>query len=162
MTLIRLILIAFLATLTFHPANAQGALVAFGDVKQNTDQPVEVEADTLAINQEDGTATFSGNVLIVQGEMRLSAANVQVYYHAESKRIERLHATGGVTVVSGDDAAEGQEANYNIDTGNIVMNGNVLLVQGQNVLSAAHMTINTKAGTAQMGGRVKTILNTGN
>ncbi|MDQ7069716.1 MAG: lipopolysaccharide transport periplasmic protein LptA [Rhodobacterales bacterium] len=148
--------------LTVQPATAQGALVAFGDVKQDTDQPVEVEADSLAINQEDGTAIFTGNVVIAQGEMRLSAAKVQVYYHGETKKIERLHATGGVTVVSGDDAAEGQEADYNISTGNIVMNGDVLLVQGQNVLSAAHMTINTKTGTAQMDGRVKTILNTGN
>jgi len=160
--ILRLILIAFLTMLTVQPATAQGALVAFGDVKQDTDQPVEVEADSLAINQEDGTAIFTGNVVIAQGEMRLSAAKVQVYYHEETKQIERLHATGGVTVVSGDDAAEGQEADYTISTGNIVMNGDVLLVQGQNVLSAAHMTINTKTGTAQMDGRVKTILNTGN
>ena len=162
MPVFRIAIIALLAIFLSAPVFAQGALVAFGDVKQDTTQPVEVEADNLAINQTDGTAIFTGNVVIAQGEMLLSAAMVKVFYHEETKRIERLHATGGVTVVSGEDAAEGEEANYNIDTGEIVMSGNVLLAQGQNVLSAAHMTIDTKAGTAQMEGRVKTILNTGN
>lgn len=162
MPVFRIAIIALLATLLSTPGFAQGALVAFGDVNQDTTQPVEVEADNLAINQADGTAVFTGNVVIVQGEMQLSAAKVKVFYHEVTKRIERLHATGGVTVVSGEDAAEGEEANYNIDTGEIVMTGDVLLVQGNNALSAAHMTIDTKAGTAQMEGRVKTILKTGN
>jgi len=157
----RFSIFALIAALMAQPVAAQNTLVAFGDVKQDTTQPVEVEADNLAINQADGTAVFTGNVLIGQGEMRLTAAKVQVYYHEDTKRIMSMHASGGVTVVSGEDAAEGKEAIYNIDTGEIEMRGDVLLVQGLNVLSAAHMTIDTKSGTARMDGRVKTILNTG-
>jgi lipopolysaccharide export system protein LptA len=140
------------------PVLAQGTQVAFGSLRQDTSLPVEVSADTLAVSQKDGTATFTGNVVIGQGEMRLSAGRVLVVYAKEGGRISRLDATGGVTLVSGADAAEAQSADYDIDGGTIVMRGNVLLTQGQSALTAETMTVNLKDGTAQMSGRVKTVL----
>ena len=144
------------------PVVAQGTSVAFGTIRQDTDQPVEVTADNLSVDQETGTAIFEGNVLIGQGEMRLSAARVKVVYRSGGQGIQRLEATGGVTLVSGPDAAEAQRADYDIDNGTIVMTGDVLLAQGPSALSADKMSVRLSDGTAQMPGRVKTILQTGN
>jgi len=155
-----LLLPLFLAMQTL-PATAQGANVAFGTIRQDTGLPVEVTADNLSVDQSTGTAIFTGNVLIGQGEMRLSAARVMVVYRAENKGIARLEATGGVTLVSGPDAAESERADYDIDDGTIVMSGNVLLAQGASALSADKMSVRLSDGTAQMSGRVKTILQTG-
>lgn len=139
-------------------AAAQGAQIAFGDVRQDSSQPVEVTADNLSVDQKDGTAIFTGNVLIGQGEMRLSAPKVEVFYDEAGSRIRRLRATGGVTLVSGEDAAEAANADYTIDSGTIFMQGDVLLVQGQSALTADRMTVDTRSGTARMEGRVKTVL----
>lgn len=143
------------------PLLAQGASVAFGTIRQDTNQPVEVTADNLSVDQETGTAIFAGNVMIGQGDLRLSAARVLVVYRDQNKGIARLEATGGVTLVSGPDAAESERADYNIDTGTIVMTGNVLLAQGPSALSADKMSVRLSDGTAQMSGRVRTILQTG-
>ncbi|MEM8774302.1 MAG: lipopolysaccharide transport periplasmic protein LptA [Pseudomonadota bacterium] len=137
---------------------AQGSQIAFGDTKHDSSLPVEVTADNLDVNQEDGTAVFTGNVLIGQGEMRLTAPRVLVVYKEDRSGIENLEATGGVTLVSGEDAAEAQRAEYNIDSGEIEMQGNVLLVQGINALSGDRLFVDTRAGTARVTGRVKTIL----
>lgn len=158
---LRILLLPLFLGLQIAPAFAQGANVAFGTIRQDTDQPVEVTADNLTVDQETGTAIFTGNVLIGQGEMRLSAARVLVVYRAETQGIARLEATGGVTLVSGPDAAESQRADYDIDDGTIVMTGNVLLAQGSSALSADRMSVRLSDGTAQMSGRVKTILQTG-
>ncbi|WP_428513879.1 lipopolysaccharide transport periplasmic protein LptA [Roseovarius sp.] len=139
-------------------AAAQGAQVAFGNTAQDSSLPVEVTADNLDVNQQDGTAVFTGNVLIGQGEMRLSAPRVLVVYKNDQSGIEELQATGGVTLVSGEDAAEASRADYNVDTGLIEMEGDVLLVQGINALSGDKMFVDTRAGTARVTGRVKTIL----
>jgi len=139
-------------------AYAQGAQIAFGDTAQDSRLPVEVTADNLDVNQDDGTAVFTGNVLIGQGEMRLSAPRVLVVYKSDQSGIEKLQATGGVTLVSGEDAAEAQKADYNIDSGMIEMQGSVLLVQGTNALTGDTMFVDTRAGTARVSGRVKTIL----
>ncbi len=143
------------------PASAQNQ-IAFGGLKTDTTQPVEVTADSLSVNQSDGTATFTGNVLVIQGEMRLKAGAMAVVYTPGDKtRIERLTATGGVTLTTGVDAAESREAVYTIDSGTVVMTGDVLLTQGGNILSGQKLTVDLKSGTGSMDGRVKTVLTPG-
>ncbi|WP_372610338.1 lipopolysaccharide transport periplasmic protein LptA [Aquicoccus sp.] len=139
-------------------ATSQGAEIAFGDVEQDPAQPVEVTAETLSVDQDDGTAIFTGDVLIVQGEMRLSAPTVEVFYDQAGDRIQRLKASGGVTLVSGDDSAEAESADYSVESGTILMQGDVLLVQGQSALTSDRMTVDTHDGTARMEGRVRTVL----
>jgi lipopolysaccharide export system protein LptA len=144
------------------PALAQGASVAFGGLKQDTSLPVEVTADQLAVNQADGTATFTGNVLIGQGGMRISAGKVLVRYTTDGTGISRLDATGGVTLTNASDAAEAREAVYTIDSGQVVMSGDVMLTQGVNALSGQKLVIDLKAGTGVMEGRVQTVFQPGN
>lgn len=139
------------------PLAAQEAKVAFGGLAQDTSLPVEVQADMLSVNNADGTAVFEGNVLVGQGEMRLAAARVQVEYGTDGKSIARLHATGGVTIANLADAAEAKEALYTIDTGVIVLTGDVLLTQGSSALSGQKLTIHLKDGTGVMEGRVSTV-----
>jgi lipopolysaccharide export system protein LptA len=142
-------------------AHAQGMQVAFGSTVQDSGLPVEVTAENLDVDQSDGTAIFTGNVLIGQGQMRLLAPRVLVVYLEDRSGIARLLATGGVTLVSGDDAAEAREAEYNVQSGMIEMAGDVLLVQGGTALTADKMTVDTVAGTARMSGQVKTVLQPG-
>lgn len=132
--------------------------LAFGAASQDRDAPVEVTADSLAINQSDGTAVYSGDVVIVQGEMRLAAARVLVVYDEGAGTIDRLEASGGVTLVSGSEAAEASRADYDIENGTVVMSGNVLMTQGNNALTSERMVVNLDDGTAQMSGRVRTVL----
>ena len=158
--MIRVMLTVFavvLATL----AQAQGTEVAFGTVQQDTSLPVEVSADSLSVSQNDGSALFTGNVIIGQGEMRLSAPRVLVYYAEGQSGIERLEATGGVTLVNGDQAAEADTAEYEVNRGTIRMVGSVLLTQGANTLVSDSMDVDLEAGTALMNGRVRTVFQSG-
>jgi len=43
----------------------------------------------------------------------------------------------------------------------IEMQGDVLLLQGANALSAERLSVDTRAGTARMSGRVKTVIQQG-
>ena len=145
--------------LTAAQLNAQQANIAFGGIKQDTSLPVTLDADTLAINNADGSAKFTGNVVVAQGEMRLTAGEVQVEYLPDGGGIKTLHATGGVTLINTGDAAEAKEALYTIDSGNVVMTGDVLLTQGANAISGQKLVLNLKDGTGVMEGRVQTVFN---
>jgi lipopolysaccharide export system protein LptA len=150
-------------------ALAQAALadtsVPLGGLRADPTAPVEIEADSLAVSQTDGTATFQGNVLIAQGDMRLSAGSVTVTYAAATDgkqgRIERLTASGGVTLASGTEAAEAKEAIYEVPASRITMTGDVLLTQGQSVISGQTLVVDLKSGTGTMEGRVRTVLQPG-
>lgn len=138
------------------PAQAQKAQVAFGNLRQDTSLPVDVSADKLSVDNASGSALFEGNVEVVQGEMRLKAAQVAVRYNEDRSAIAQMHATGGVTIASLGDAAQSNEALYTIDSGIIVMTGDVLLTQGPNVLSGQKFDLNLKTGSGVMEGRVST------
>lgn len=138
-------------------AAAQGTQITFGGLQQDTSLPVEVQADSLRLNQADNSAVFSGNVLVGQGDLRLSAAEVRVEYAAEGGAIERLLASGGVTMATPEEAAEAQQADYAVAAGTVVLTGDVLLTQGPNAVSGQRLTVDLKAGTGVMEGRVTTI-----
>lgn len=159
----RIGVVAVVAMMLAGAALAQGTNIGFGGVQHDTSLPVEVASDNLQIDQGDGTASFSGNVLITQGEMRLSAGAVRVVYApGAAGQISELRATGGVTLVNGAEAAEAREAVYSIDSGTVVMTGDVILTQGQNALSSDTLTIDLNSGTGNLQGRVRTVFQTGN
>ena len=135
---------------------AQEATIAFGALEQDINLPVEVTADQLSVNNADGTAVFSGNVLVKQGEMALAAAEVLVRYASDGQSIDQLVASGGVKVTNLADAAEAREAVYSVATGVIELVGDVLLSQGSSSMTGQKLTINLKHGTGVMSGRVTT------
>lgn len=157
----RTLIAVALAALLPAAALAQGADISFDGLRQDTSAPVEVTADSLQVSQADGAATFQGNVLVVQGDLRMTAGAVRVIYatetSAEGGRISELRATGGVTFVTPNEAAEAQEAVYDIGSGELVMTGDVLLTQGPTALAAESMTVDLRSGTGLLEGRVRTV-----
>jgi len=145
-----------LALLLGTAANAQ-TNIDLGGITADPKAPVEVSADNLSVDQDSGTAVFSGNVVIGQGDLRLSAGSVRVVYSDSTGDIAQLLATDGVTLVTDSEAAEAATADYNLTTGILTLSGSVLLTQGASALSAEQMTIDLNSGRAQMSGRVRTV-----
>lgn len=151
---------AALALVAAAPATAQQGDLAFGGFAHDASLPVEISAESLAVNQAEGTATFEGNVLVGQGTLRLSADKIVVHYDGEGQtgEVSRLEASGGVTLTNGAEAAEAEQAVYDVASGTVRMTGDVLLTQGENALSSQTLAIDLNSGTARMEGRVQTIL----
>jgi lipopolysaccharide export system protein LptA len=136
--------------------------ISLGGLNADPTQAVEITADALTVDQDSRSATFEGNVLIGQGEMRISAGVVRVVYDDASGQIAQLMASGGVTLVTATEAAEAQSAEYDLTTGLLTMTGDVLLTQGASALSAERMVVNLTENTARMEGRVRTVFQQGN
>ena len=141
-------------------AFAQGVGIGFGGVAHDGAQPVEVTADALSVDRETGRAVFSGNVLIIQGDLRLAAGEVEVVYAEtdEGTDIDRVLASGGVLVTRGEDAAEGQEAEYLVQDASLTLNGNVLVTQGPTAIAGDRMVVDLQTGSGTVTGRVRTTL----
>ncbi|MDP3339097.1 lipopolysaccharide transport periplasmic protein LptA [Frigidibacter sp.] len=159
--------LASLALAAALPALGQGTNLTVSGLQQDTGAPVEVTADSLQVDQAAGSAVFTGNVLIVQGTMRLAAAEVRVTYATDpagatdTTTIDSMTATGGVTLATATEAAEAAEAVYSPQSGELVMTGDVLLIQGGNSIAGQLLTIDLNSGASRMDGRVKTVLQGG-
>ena len=82
----------------------------------DTNAPVDVAADRIEVQDRADRAIFSGNVEVRQGNLQLSAARLTVAYaNAGGIEIERLEASGGVTLRSPSETARSQFAIYDLD-----------------------------------------------
>ena len=123
-------------------------------VNHNSNAPVDVAADSIELQSRADRVIISGNVNIDQAGLRLSAARVTVAYSDTNRvQINRIDATGGVTVVKGSDRATGSSAIYDLDRRLITMIGNVRLNQGANTLQGGRMVIDLSTGRATVDGR---------
>lgn len=155
-------LMAFITALLIATSAYGQTNINLGGIRADSTAPVEVAADSLSVDQDSGTAVFTGSVVIGQGDLRLSAGTVRVVYTEKTGNIAQLIASDGVTFVTTTEAAEAQDADYNLITGILTLTGDVLLTQGTSALSSDEMTINVNSGSAQMSGRVRTIFQQGN
>jgi lipopolysaccharide export system protein LptA len=147
-------------------AFGQGANVALGGLAFDNSAPIEVSADNLSVDPEDGSAVFEGNVVVAQGELRLAANLIRVEYATDEEgnqtpSIGRVSASGGVTFVNGADAAEASEAVYSVEDSSLVLSGDVLLTQGSNIVSGDRLYVDLAAGTGRIEGGVRTIFQAG-
>jgi len=143
---------------------AQSGGLAFSGMAIDPGLPVEVSADNLSVSQADGSALFSGNVEVAQGELVMTAGSIRIDYaeNAEGRReITRLLADGGVTMVTPTEAAEADEAVYSIADGTVTLTGNVLVVQSVNAISGDRMVIDLASGEGRIEGRVRTTIQAG-
>jgi lipopolysaccharide export system protein LptA len=141
------------------PGFAQTA-VGFGGVAHDASQPVEVTSDSLFIDQTNGNAVFEGDVIVVQGDMRMAAARIEVIYSETdgARTVQDVIATGGVLVTRGPDAAEGENAHYEVQAAILTMTGDVLVTQGPTVISGDEMVVDMTTGMGTVDGRVRTVL----
>jgi lipopolysaccharide export system protein LptA len=122
------------------------------------EDPVEIVSDSLVVEQEKQLATFTGNVDAVQGEMRLRADKLLVYYQEDNEQagadqpaggdqaIQRIEAMGNVFVTRPGETAKGDNGTYQPATGEVTLEGNVVLTRGQNVIRGARLLSNRRTG----------------
>lgn len=159
-------LLAGLLAGTALPAGAQGATEPggpFGGFKHDSTAPIEITSDALEVRQADNLAIFSGGVVAGQGTLKLTAERVEVRYdqnaqgNSETGAIENMQAEGDVFLTNGAETAQGQHAEYDVDSGIITMTGSVVLTQGENVISGQRLVIDLNAGTGKVEGRVRSV-----
>lgn len=135
---------------------AQSGIVG-GGFANDPKQPIEIEADALEIEDSRQSATFTGNVLVTQGAVRMRADRLVVFYASRQSGggsgIERIRATGRVHVTGPDDqSASGEWANYKVDERQIEMGDSVLLRQGENVIRGSTLHVDLNSGKARVVG----------
>lgn len=130
-----------------QPANAQVL------PNHNSNAPIDVAADAFDVASRDGRATYTGNVVVRQDRLTMRAGRVSVAFTTGgSIDINRVEATGNVTVTADDLNARGNVALYDLDQRLITLIGNVVLTQAGNRLTGNRLVINVGSGRANLTG----------
>ena len=119
----------------------------------DSNQPIDVAADRIEVQDRADRAVFSGNVHVTQGELALDAARLTVAYSSGGGiQIRRLDAGGGVTVRSPSETARGDFGIYDLDRKLITLVGAVRLDRGQSHVMGSRLVIDLNSGRAVIDG----------
>ena len=147
-------------------------------------EPIKIDADRLDVFDRENKAIFAGNVVAVQGDATIRCSALTVFYkrgkNADEKNadgdeknggktaaemaengIRKVDCAGPVTVVQKDQVATGDNATFDQVARRIVLTGNVVLSQCQNVTRGSRLVYDMNSGRANMdpgaGGRVSAL-----
>jgi len=116
----------------------------------DSSQPMNIDADRVDIDDEKGTNTFRGNVVIKRGSIRIRGDKV-VVYRDKQKNLDKVHSTGkpahfqqtpdkkSVPVI-----AEAEELFYDSVKEILIMRRNGKIVQGGDTFTGEHIIYDSK------------------
>ncbi len=132
--------------------------------------PIEITADKLVTDNQKRTARFSGNVTAVQGDTKLTADQLTIFYKSNSaggaagtNDIERLEAHGHVRIKFDNKLAVSNQAVYTIEERKLVLEGpGSKVISDQNEITGTKITFYRNDGRMALEGddqnRVKAVI----
>jgi lipopolysaccharide export system protein LptA len=143
-----------LTSLALLSAGGGDAARAQALANHNSNAPVDFAAGSIEVQDRADRVVLAGNVRVTQAGLTVTAPRMTVAYtRSGGTDVNRLDATGGVTVVKGDETAKGNVAIYDLDRRLITMVGNVELRQRGNHLRGGRLVIDLTSGRATVDGR---------
>ncbi len=149
------------AFLIFALAGSAHAAAPFGG--GNSKAPIQIDADSLEVLQQQKKAIFSGNVIAKQSGMTLKADRMTVYYSGgdakstgPGKSISKIDVDGNVFLATAQETARGSTGNYDVVNDFVTLTGNVVLTRDNNVLKGSSLQYDIKNGRSKLIGGVST------
>ena len=124
--------------------------------------PIRVNADKSEVLERDRQVLLIDNVDITQGEARLRADHVTLNYAGNANAtgggmsgfgdIETMVARGRVFYVTPDLKATGDKGVYDARADTITLDGNVILIRGEDVAKGEQLVMNLTEGRTVLNG----------
>ncbi|MBV9993907.1 MAG: organic solvent tolerance protein OstA [Caulobacteraceae bacterium] len=121
--------------------------------------PIDITADQVEVVNSECRSTWTGSAEALQGDTRLRAHVIRTYSkrkgadangQAACGATDRIEADDDVYYVTPTQSARGDHAVYTADAGIVVMTGNVIVIQGKDVVTGDRLTIKTATHEATM------------
>lgn len=155
-------------------APAQGAALLPGAASR---EPINISADKLDYFDKEQKAVYTGNVVAVQGDTRLNASVLTIFFDRKpgsapaasaatagpggaNSGLRRMEGKGPIAITSKDQIGTGDALVYDKPTNKFQLIGNVALSQGENVTRGDQLTYDLTTGQAVVSskGRVHTLI----
>ena len=136
-----------IAMMAANPVNAAPARNG-PDAGLDTNQPIAVNADSFLADLNGETGTYTGNVIVSQGRVRMRADSVKV--SAPGGRASRMEAQGHVVVDSPSGQAVADSGIYEVMQQVLHLTGNVVLTKEANVMRGAALEVSMVTGIARL------------
>ncbi len=125
---------------------------------QNSNAPIDITADQLDVLQNENKAIFTGHVVAIQGDVRLTSEKMVVHYKEQAKKdkksdgaaaqnsIEKIEVEKDVFLTTPQETASGASGLYDVENKKITLNTNVVLTKDKNTLKGERLVYDFNTG----------------
>lgn len=148
-------MIRLLATLTALSSLLLAPISAASAQIGDSSQPLDTIAEHIEYLDSEGRTVLTGHVDITQGDRRIMADRVELFWTQPANGgpgdIERVIATGHVRYFSPMQNATGDRGVYEMVPDTITLTGDVVITQGENVITTTRFVSNLTSGNSNFG-----------
>ncbi|RMF96239.1 MAG: lipopolysaccharide transport periplasmic protein LptA [Candidatus Schekmanbacteria bacterium] len=130
-----------LILLTAQKSEARNGLADILSKGGGKDIPINITSDRMEAYNKKDLIIFYGNVKATRGDTTLWADRMDIYLDKSNKKISKIVALGNVKVNQGDKNAVAEKGTYFDKTQEIVLEGNPLVWQKNNVLKGSSISL---------------------
>lgn len=116
--------------------------------------PTNITSDTLTLNAKNRVFVYKGNVVVTQGDMKLTSKLIEGTY-SEQNQIQKIVAKGDVVITKQDIKATSQLATYDAVSAIVTLTDNPQLIQGESALIADRIKVFLNENRSQAEGNVR-------
>ncbi|MCI4679728.1 organic solvent tolerance protein OstA [Rhodoblastus acidophilus] len=138
-------------------------------------EPIHISADKLDYFDKQQKAIYTGNVIAVQGDTRLKASSLLIFFDskpgaakketvgpgaAANSGLRRMEGKGPIVITNKDQVGTGDSLLYDKPADKFYLIGHVMLSQGENVTRGDKLTYDLATGQAVVSskGRVRSLI----
>ena len=117
---------------------------------RGANQPINIAADKVTADLNAKSITYTGNVVVTQGDIRMHADAMKV--NTDDGKARTIQADGKVVVDSpATGTVTGDNGVYDVNQKTVLMSGKVVLTRGKDVMRGTRLTVNLVTGQAVLG-----------
>ena len=142
-----------------QPAQAHTTQQGLG--KHDSSAPINVSSDNFLGDLATKIGTYSGNVVVVQGDMKMRADRVRV--EVVNSKPSKIYSHGNVVVEAPNGTATGDDGLYDLTPNTITLTGKVVLTKEKDVMRGTMVVMDMNTNLAHLtakgmpGGRVQAL-----
>lgn len=126
----------------------QSTATGLGFGKHDSNAPINVSSENFVGDLATKIGTYLGNVLVIQGDMRMRADKVKV--NVTQGKPTRIEADGHVVVNAPNGTATGDNGVYDLGPRTITMTGHVVLTKEKDVMRGTRLVMDMNTNLAHL------------
>lgn len=144
-------------------------LLSLASAGFSKEPPIEIEADKMTAVDKSQTVTFTGNVDAKQGDVRIRADEMIIFYDEDqtkagaakktknAQQVEKIVCTGNVEVTSTEWLGTSETMHYFSKKNLVQLIGNAKAFQGQNMVQGERIDYHLDTGKSEVFGGKTTV-----
>ena len=129
-------------------------------------ETIKISSEKLNISRDNNISVFTGNVYAEDDKIRLWSDKISIFYDKNKKGVNEIVAEKNIKIIVNGVTAYGDFSSYWVDNEEILLEGNVIVMEGDNKIESDQLILDlinsTSIMTSKTNSRVTAQINKSN